>query len=71
MVDTKLAIRELAKELRNLDDTLHAVGEVAESKGLSNRKRRAILTAIKALSFACCTFQNNIITTPQVSPASG
>ena len=53
MVDKKLKIRKFAEELRDLGDVFHALGEVAASKRLSARRRRAILTAIKALSFAC------------------
>jgi len=53
MVDTKLRAAALSEDLHDLGDILHALGEIAESKRLSNRKHRAMLTAIKAISFAC------------------
>jgi len=49
----QLGIAALSKDLHVLDDILHALGEVAERERRSNRKHRAMLTAIKALSFAC------------------
>src|SRR5262249_21659189 len=42
----------LSEDLHDLEDILHALGEVAERERRSSRKRRAMLTAIKALSFA-------------------
>src|SRR5262245_3494407 len=52
-VDMKSGSAALSEDLHDLEDILHALGEVAERERRSHRKHRAMLTAIKALSFAC------------------
>ncbi len=53
MANIRFRTGALSKDLRNLGDVLNALGEVAERERLSSRRLRAILTATKALYFAC------------------